>query len=95
MSANKKSDLKLHPYGFFIRIHGEKKKKSLFCQICKFILRTSSDFSSFDELGCCHTCNLKWAEGNLEKHKNGWRPGRQEVLSEISNRRKMSLSFEV
>ena len=72
-------------------------KKSLFCTVCKFILKNFSDLDSFENFECCHECYLKWAESRKDEWKNaGWRPPRDEIAKEIEIRNKLikNLSLE-
>ena len=66
------------------------KKKSLFCNICTFVLKTFDDIESFENFGCCHACYLKWAESRRASWKNEkWRPQKEEVQQEIEIRNKL------
>ena len=46
----------------------------MFCQLCDFIMSSSSDFESFEKFGVCSECSMKFAEQRKDEWASGWRP---------------------
>jgi hypothetical protein len=65
----------------------------LFCPICEFCIKTSEDIYNYKKYSCCTFCAFKWAEVNLEKWKNGWRPAANEVEKEIEIRKQIHIQL--
>tara|TARA_B100000287_G_scaffold378001_1_gene380131 strand:+ start:152 stop:424 length:273 start_codon:yes stop_codon:yes gene_type:complete len=49
-------------------------KVNLWCHLCEYILKTSSDIESHEKNGCCHECWLTFGEGRKKEWSSGWRP---------------------
>lgn len=58
----------------------------LFCPVCSRIMSGLRDVLSFNDMKCCETCDTFWARLNVEKWKNGDRPSREDVESNIEKR---------
>lgn len=54
----------------------------LFCDVCELTMKSSNDFISFKEFGCCSQCELAFARANKEKWDKGWRPKADGILFE-------------
>lgn len=62
----------------------------IFCPICKFLMSNFSDTHRYQKYQCCFKCALKWAEPNRTKWiEKGWRPSKDEIFKEISERLKL------
>jgi hypothetical protein len=46
---------------------------------------------AYERVGCCRACEDNFAELNLEKWKNGWRPSKEDVI--LKKKERNSLLF--
>lgn len=46
----------------------------LFCDICKFPMKTMDDVVSFKKIGCCSSCEMRWSTSKLGNLAEGWKP---------------------
>lgn len=46
----------------------------LFCDICKFPMKTLEDIISFKKIDCCAACEMRWSNSKLGNLKDGWKP---------------------
>ena len=62
-----------------------KRKSNIWCDLCKFLVRSIDDSRSIHENGCCEECWLTFGQMRQREWKEGWRPD-----SETLNRYKQS-----
>jgi uncharacterized CHY-type Zn-finger protein len=58
-------------------------KVPLFCPVCKMVMSSGDDYIYYKEYNACSHCSVKYAEGNREKWKKGWRPTKKEIKNDI------------
>lgn len=46
----------------------------VFCEVCKFPMKTLEDSISFRMYGCCNHCEMHWTRTKFGKWEDGWRP---------------------
>lgn len=69
-----------HKDGFAIIVPIDKIEPiPIFCDICKYVLRSYDDETSYRELGCCNRCAMQWAHSRRELWASGWRPTDKQV----------------
>ena len=59
------------------------KKMPLFCPVCKLVMSSNEDYIYYNKYTACESCSIKYAEGNKEKWKRGWRPTKKEIKNDI------------
>jgi hypothetical protein len=62
-----------------------------YCQVCECFFASSIDMEAYERVGCCRACEDNFAELNLEKWKNGWRPSKEDVI--LKKKERNSLLF--
>lgn len=58
----------------------------LACSVCKFLMISSDDATSYLKFECCSWCADQWAYINAKRWNNGWRPTQDEINSSIANK---------
>lgn len=53
------------------------------CTVCDTALRTQDDEQTHEKFDCCYRCAVTWAYPNVAKWSEGWRPSRDEIVSEL------------
>ena len=46
-------------------------------------MSSGDDYIYYKEYNACSHCSVKYAEGNREKWKKGWRPTKKEIKNDI------------
>ncbi len=59
------------------------KRIPLFCPVCKLVMSSNDDYIYYKMYSACSECSIKYAEGNKEKWKKGWRPTKKEIKNDI------------
>ncbi len=72
-----------------LKVIGEDKKESFYCDLCNYPLVEKKDFEMSNSFNCCNRCYLEFVESRKEAWKNGWRPKKAVLNSYISIRRKL------
>jgi hypothetical protein len=49
------------------------------CPLCGVLFADQIDLMTFRQYGCCSECSYVWAQPNIEKWNDGWRPNRDQV----------------
>ena len=68
-----------HELGFYIKSSELKNKIPLDCPVCGFTIRDQADILAYNDYECCNDCKIVWAEPNLKKWKEGWRPPEEKI----------------
>ena len=68
-----------HPAGFYVRKAESEDKVPLDCPVCSLSMRDQQDIVSYSFYGCCSDCKVTWAEPNIDKWKEGWRPSEEKI----------------
>ena len=85
-----------HPDNFYIITPREFHSATpLSCPICETLRRSKDDEGSWDEFNSCYKCSLVWAAPRREKWKAGWRPTKEQIFDEISQRPPLSIKFVI
>lgn len=80
-----------HENGYCVIIPNDKPSIiPISCSVCSFLYKSQEDVDSHAKFQCCYACASTWAYQNQQKWKNGWRPSKEQVSSNIKDR-KMSL----
>ena len=77
------SDIKtrVHEKGFLIsESNDEIEWVPLDCPICGLSLRDRDDVRSFYRVECCRDCEMYFAQPNMKKWNDGWRPSEEEII---------------
>ncbi len=73
--------------GFYVIVPVDKEKNvPLTCEVCKCLMRTSDDETSYLAFSCCHACALAWAHPRRSEWMSGWRPSASDVEVHLKNR---------
>lgn len=85
-----------HPSGFYIiKPDDHDSRAALSCELCDRLYRTKDDDDANREFGCCHLCALKWAHPRREQWNTGWRPTRDQIDLDVSQRPPLSFSIDL
>ena len=49
------------------------------CTLCDVLFADQIDLTAFHQYGCCSECSYIWAQPNIEKWNDGWRPNKSQV----------------
>jgi len=63
------------------------------CPICDYMIRTYEDEKSYRNFECCESCETFWARPNLSSWRNGWRPEKNQVISRLKDRKKITVNM--
>lgn len=64
------------------------------CPLCKRLLRTKDDESSYLEFSCCNYCALKFAHARRKEWKEGWRPSKEQIKEVLEEFKYMSVIID-
>ena len=53
------------------------------CPLCDVLFADQIDLMAFHQYGCCSECSYGWAQPNIEKWNDGWRPNKRSVQKTI------------
>jgi len=91
---NKHEDNEENHDGLFVVFNIEDfMKLPFFCPLCEFVMSDHEDFSAFQTFGCCHSCEITFAQPMREKWESGWRPSDEELNSYKSSIEEKSLNL--
>lgn len=80
--------------GFYIIVPAAREKNvPLACEVCKCLMRTSDDETSYLTFSCCHACALAWAHSRRTDWAAGWRPSASDVEIHLKNRPGLMISI--
>lgn len=79
-----------HPHGFVVIKPLETSEPIPFeCPVCHMLMHSSDDTEYFRQKSCCSKCGMKWADPNLPKWREGWRPSVDEVNDDVALRQQV------
>jgi hypothetical protein len=73
-------------FGVIIIPKNYEEPSPLNCPVCDMLLSSFEDNESYKSKKCCHDCCYKWADANLQKWNEGWRPSLEEIELEVRAR---------
>jgi hypothetical protein len=65
------------------------------CEICSTLLTTVEDEQAYIDFHCCNACALRWAHARKAQWNAGWRPTRDQILEDVSQRTPMIVSIDL
>jgi hypothetical protein len=67
----------------------------LACPVCDMLMLTRDDVDSYTQKRCCEKCALKWADMNLKRWNEGWRPSGEEIAKEVKIRQLIPIGINI
>lgn len=92
-----KDRLKLdHASGFIIIVPKDRIEPiPVYCPVCRLLMQSADDAEYFRAKSCCEKCGMKWADPNLEKWHQGYRPDPSEIKTEVTRRQSIPISLNL
>lgn len=65
------------------------------CPVCNYLMRTKDDEIAWWKYKCCNFCSMRWAASRENDWLSGWRPNKEELSTEISQRPFITIQLDI
>ncbi len=65
----------------------------LACPVCDLIMHSTNDNEYYKSKKCCEKCGMKWADQDVNKWNDGYRPDKKEIEEEVKVRQSIPIGI--